>query len=202
MIASRLRSKGGFTLAELLIGVTVSTIILAGLIGATIALQRSYKASEYYSQAAADQVRALDYIVRDTRGAISAVPSGTGDSLTLTLPAYYSAYDAEGNPAIGAVPVPPLVNGYNDTSYGITAGRMTVVYSVISGKLIRQVKVGAAAAAQSVIATDIDNFDFDFTAIDSTVTAKISFSPRFRSVAAATDLKTTRSAVIYMRNNK
>lgn len=183
-------------------GISVSALMLAGLITGTIALQRSYKASEYYAAASADQVRALDYIARDTRGALTAVPSATGNSLTLTLPAYYSAYDTQGNPTTTAVPVAPTISANSDTSYGTTAGAITVVYSVSGRSLIRQVKVGPAAATQSVIASDVDNFDFDFTAIDSTITAKISFSPRFRGIAASTDLKTTRSAVVYMRNHK
>lgn len=195
-------SHRAFTLPELLIGIGVSTLMLAGLITTTVALQKSYKASEYYAEATADQVRALDYITRDTRGALTAVPSANGDSLTLTLPAYYSAYDAEGNPASGATPVTPTISVNNDASYGAIAQQLTVVYSVTNGNLMRQVKVGAAAASQSVIASDIDNFDFDFSSQDSTITVKLSFSPRFRTIATSTDLRTTRSAVIYMRNNK
>jgi len=194
-------SKKGFTLMELLMGISVSSMMLAGLLAGTVALQRSYKGSEYYAAASADQVRALDYIVRDTRGALTAVPSADGNSLTLTLPAFYSAYDAQGNPTKVAALNPPTISANNLTSYGTAAQALTIVYLVSNRSLIRQVKVGAAAARQSVIATDVDNFDFDFTAVDSTVTAKVSFSPRFRNVATTTDLRTTRSAVIYMRNH-
>ena len=202
MKATGVFSNKGFTLPELLIGAAVSTMMLTGLITATIALQRSYKASEYYAEATADQVRALDYITRDTRGALTATVSPDGNSLTLTLPAYYTAYDAEGNPASGATTVVPTISPNNDTNYGTTAQQLTVLYTVSSGKLIRQVQVGTAAASQSVIASDIDNFDFDFSSQDSTITVKLSFSPRFRTIASTTDLRTTRSAVIYMRNNK
>ena len=195
-------SRSAFTLVELLIGMGVSAVMLAGLLTSTLSLQRSYKASEYYSAATADQVRALDYIVRDTRGATTAVASATGDSLTLTLPAFYTAYDAQGNPATGAVPREPVFSTTTAATYGTAAEQLTIVYSVSSGKLIRQVKVGTAAATESIIASDVDNFDFDFAALDSTITASLSFSPRFRGIANVTDLKTKRSAAIYMRNHK
>ncbi|HEX8373092.1 MAG TPA: hypothetical protein VF585_09950 [Chthoniobacterales bacterium] len=192
----RFRSSAGFTMTELMMGLAVSTMMLSGLITSSVALQRSYKATEYYAAASADQVRALDYIARDARCALSVTYSS--EVLTLKVPAFYSAYDDEGNPASDATPV-DLSFTNSDVTYGAATEEHEITYSVNNGALIRKVKFGTQEA-HSVIASEVDNFDFNFEASASTVTAQLSFSPRFKGMATSTDLKTTRSATIYMRN--
>lgn len=193
-------AREAFTLVEVMVGSAVSITILGALLTGTIALQRSYQASEYYAEASGDQVRALDYIVRDTRGALTVQVSTDLKTLTLTLPAYYSSYDAQGNP--NGAPVTPTISN-NVVTYGNSATPITIAYFVSGNSLIRQVTIGSTnTTSQSVIANNVDNFAFTFGAVDSTITASISFSPRFRGVADTTDTRTTRSATIYMRNHK
>ena len=191
--------RSAFSLAEVLIGTVVTTAVLTGLITGTVALTKSYKASEYYMEATNDQVRALDYIVRDTRGALTAVVSTDGNTLTLTVPAFYSSYDAQGNPN-GAPVSPTVVNKV--ASYGDATKPNTIQYYVSGSSLIRKFVVGATnASSTSVIGDNVDNFDFTFSSLDSTITTSLSFSPRFRGIGTATDLQTTRSAVVYLRNH-
>ncbi|HEX8372004.1 MAG TPA: hypothetical protein VF585_04440 [Chthoniobacterales bacterium] len=193
-------------MTELMMGLGVSTMMLAGLISASVTLQRSYKASEYYASASSDQVRALDYIVRDARCALSAAYNAADDSLTLRVPALYQpkvpglpAYDTEGNPTSNAEPRVPIIYGDDVADYGTLAEQLVIVYKVVDRSLLRTV-TSPGGSNSSVIATDVDFFDFDFVTDGSIVTAKLSFSPRFRGIGTSTDLKTTRSAVIYMRN--
>ena len=191
--------RSGFSLAELLIGMVVTTTLLTALISGTVALTKSYNASQYYIEATNDQVRALDYIVRDARGALTATISTGGTTLTLTVPAYYASYDAQGNPSGNPVS-PSIVNKV--ASYGDPTKPNTIQYYVSGTSLIRQYTVGATNfSSTSVIGDNVDNFVFTFSRVDSTITTSLSFSPRFRGIGSTTDLQTTRSATVYMRNH-
>lgn len=195
-----LRLNAGFTLVEMLISAGVTSVILAMLGIGLVTLPRSYQASEYFSTALNDQTRALDYIVRDTRGALTAQVSADQKTLTLTLPDFYTAYDAQGNP--NGAPVAPTVSTAS-TTYSDPTKPITVTYLVNGGRLLRQISIPRTGTnSQSVIAMNVDNFGFSFGTVDSTVTASISFSPRFRGIASQADQGTTRSAAIYMRNHQ
>lgn len=99
--------QGGFTIAEMLIAMAGSSIIIGALLFSSVGLQKAFRASEVFAAAQADQRRLLDYLTRDLRRAvgISQVTSinGTGGTkvgtapvsienetgLLLTLPGYY-----------------------------------------------------------------------------------------------------------------
>jgi type II secretory pathway pseudopilin PulG len=100
------RSRG-FTLAEMMISMAGSAIIIGALMFTSVGLQRAFRASEVYAAAQADQRRLLDYLTRDLRRAvaIATVTSVNGSApvkvgtdpvivqeetgLLLTLPGYY-----------------------------------------------------------------------------------------------------------------
>ncbi len=192
-------SRDAFTLLEILISAALTSAIFAALLTASVTLQRSYQASSYYSAALTDQVRALDYIVRDARGALTVAVTSGSNILTMTLPDFYTAYDAQGNPA--GAPYPPTISN-NAVTYANAARPRTIRYFVSGGSLIREITITKTnTTSQAIIATGVDNFDFDFGILDSTVTASLTFSPRFRGISNSTDQSTTRSATIYMRNH-
>ena len=130
MNISKKRNRFGFTLVEMLMSASCGTFILAGVIAASVSLQRSFAAMQSYSTIEGDQLRVLDYIAMDCRRAISAtvgtvtVNNGTTDitenQLVLTVPAYYSAMDSTATPN-----TPTLVNGA--VSYG---GTVTIKYYI------------------------------------------------------------------------
>ncbi|MDB6152159.1 MAG: hypothetical protein JWL90_612, partial [Chthoniobacteraceae bacterium] len=183
-----------------LIATGVSSTIAAALLTGVCTLQRSFQASEYYAAALNDQTRALDYIVRDSRGALSVQVSADANTLTITLPDYYSSYDAQGNP--NGMPVTPLL-GTNTAIYNDPGKPVMISYFAEGRSLMRQVTIGrTGSTSKAVIASDVDNFTFTFGAIDSTVTASLTFSPRFQGISPVTDQRTKRTAVIYMRNHK
>jgi len=102
-------AHGAFTLAEMLISMTGTTIVLGALLLSSMQLQRSLHSSELYAIKQAAQRRLLDSLGRDLRrsigvattttiGGSGGVPlSGTGatiengTSLVLTLPGYYQS---------------------------------------------------------------------------------------------------------------
>jgi type II secretory pathway pseudopilin PulG len=99
----------GFTLAEMLISMAGSAIIIGALLFSSIGLQRAFRSSELYAAAQADQRRLLDYLTRDLRRAVgiatSTTVNGSGatkvgtepvtvegeKNLLLSLPGYYKS---------------------------------------------------------------------------------------------------------------
>ncbi|MES2569239.1 MAG: prepilin-type N-terminal cleavage/methylation domain-containing protein [Verrucomicrobiota bacterium] len=192
--------KAGYTLVELMIGMAVTSGIFAALMSGVVCLQRSYQAAIYYAEALSDQTRALDYIVRDARGALNVSISEDQKVLTLTLADYYTSYDEQGN-ATGSVRAPVITN--NVVTHANPSKPRTIRYFVSNRSLVREVFIAnTETTGRTVIANDVDNFEFTFGVLDSTVTANLTFSPRFKGISQITDQNTKRSAHIYMRNHK
>lgn len=107
--------NSGFTLAEAMVAMAGTVIIVAALMLGAIGVQKSLRASELYAASQADQRRLLDYLSRDMRRAVgiakTANLSGTGavkmgaepltvegsTALVLKLPGYYQN-DSPGAP--------------------------------------------------------------------------------------------------------
>lgn len=107
------RRSSGFTIAEMMISMAGSAIIIGALMFASVGLQRAFRASEVYAAAQADQRRLLDYLTRDLRRAVAiatvtsingSAPTKVGTApvtlqdetgLFLTLPGYYKGNTPE-----------------------------------------------------------------------------------------------------------
>lgn len=99
----------GFTLAEMIIAMAGTTIIVGALLFSSVELQRSLHTSESYASNQSDQRRLLDCLSRDMRRSIGVATTATlngsdsarlanatatieGDTaLLLTLPGYYQS---------------------------------------------------------------------------------------------------------------
>jgi Tfp pilus assembly protein PilW len=174
--------RSAFTLVEVMMSLSCGSLLLAAVITAGVALQRSFAAVEGYSIAEGDQLRVLDYIAMDCRRALSA--SVANNVLTLTVPLYY-------DPCNQNAPVSPtLSNG--SLSYKLGAGSdcpnvtitsVTIKYSQ-SGKnftreIISQNSDGTANDTTTVIAKNVSTFTVSPQDLTSAVTCSITFSPSF-----------------------
>ena len=170
-ICSSSRSKG-FTLIEALMAVACGSMILAAVLAAGTALQRSFMAVEGYSIAEGDQLRVSDYIALDCRRAISAVVAN--NVLTLTLPNYY---DNSGTP------ITPSFDANGNIQYGTNP--VFVSYYAQGTDFVPQVAPSAigSTANTTIIASNIDSFTVLPQDITSSVTCTITFAPRFRYLA-------------------
>ena len=72
------RAQRAFTLAEMMISMVGSSVIIGALLYSSMQLQRSLHAGEAYAGLQADQHRLLDYVTRDLRRAI-----GIGSTQTI-----------------------------------------------------------------------------------------------------------------------
>jgi len=158
----------GLTLAEITMSLTCGGIILAAVITAGVALQRSFAAVEGYSIAEGDQLRIQDYIAMDCRRAVSATVNSTTNTLTLTVPNYY---DASGNPQN------PTYSSTYGIQYGSTGGTTTIKYYRSGSNFTREV-----AGVAKPIATNVSTFTVTAQDLTSSVTCSITFAPRFTNL--------------------
>ena len=160
----------GFTLLESLMALGCGSLILAAVLAAGTALQRSFMAVEGYSMAEGDQLRVSDYIALDCRRAITA--SVVGTTLTLTLPNYY---DNTGNP------ITPTFDGTGKIQYG--TGSVTIRYYTSGTNFMREVTpAGGGTATTKVVASNVDSFTVTPQDLTSSVSCTITFAPRFTSL--------------------
>ncbi|MEO5717912.1 MAG: hypothetical protein ABIR29_05000 [Chthoniobacterales bacterium] len=154
----------GFTLVEQMVSLTCGLIVLAAVLTAGIALQRSFAAVEGYSMAEGDQLRVQDYIALDCRRAVNGAVAN--NTLTLSIPTYY---DASNNP------VDPTHPTGGSIQYG--AGTIPVSYYQSGTRFIRQVN-----GVENAIATNVGSFTVTPQDLTSSVTCSITFAPRFTTL--------------------
>jgi Tfp pilus assembly protein PilW len=166
----RKKTCAAFTLAEMMMSVGCGSLILAAVVSAGVAMQRSFAAVEGYSLAEGDQLRVLDYIAMDSRRATAA--SVSGNVLSLTLPVYYNAGNSN-------TPYPPTLTS-GALSYG--SGSVTISYQQSGSNFTRSVTVNGGATTTSTIAKNVSTFTVtpvDQGGTNGTVTCSITFSPTF-----------------------
>jgi type II secretory pathway pseudopilin PulG len=164
-------SNKAFTLIESLMAMACASFILAAVITAGTALQRSFMAVQGYSIAEGDQLRVADYLALDCRRALSAAVAN--NTLTLTLPQYY---DDSG------VPITPTFDANGNIQYG--SGTVTVRYYMQGTVFIREVTTpGVTSTVNStVIASNLDAFTVSPQDLTSSVSCSITFAPRFKNL--------------------
>ena len=183
-------ARAGFTLTELLIGMAIGSVTLAGVSVASLSLQRSFTAADYQMTAQNDQLRVLDYLSRDLRMASVVTVLNGGTKVTLTLP--------PATPALLNLNLGPLLSSLGVTGGGASPAASpstsTVSYYLEGGQLLRDTN-----NVQTVIADTVD--DLEFTRAGSFVTTSILFTPRFLLTATDGAQASTRASnCVYLRN--
>ncbi len=101
----------GFTLAELLVTVAVTTLMFAAIFTASASLQRSYAAADNYFSSHMQQIRIIDYLARDVKRSFSVTTSTDLTTVTCIMPKYLvetgdtEAVSNSGNIGIRRTPV-------------------------------------------------------------------------------------------------
>jgi hypothetical protein len=128
-------NRHGFTLAEVLIAMTGSIIVIGALLAGSISLQQSFHASESYASSQADERRLIDYLARDLRRAIGLAVEVNGgpdikvsagsaqlaenSTFVVTLPAYYRSNNSGDTNFDESL---PLIASGDRIAYGTVAG--------------------------------------------------------------------------------
>lgn len=218
------RRQAAFTFTELMLSTGVSAILFLAMVDSFTLLNRTYNEAENASAAVSDEERAMDYITRDLRCAYTVAVSGngsttasgtTGSVLTLTLPDYYSSYDAQGNPS-GPPVTPTISTGLNPITYNNASQPITVVYYISGQQLIRQSTIPriSSSPVSLVVSNDLIYLRSGFflpstfgnaSAANETslVTVTLTFAPQFtlRSTYGANAVTgETLTAAVSVRN--
>jgi hypothetical protein len=196
-------TERAFTMAEMLISMCGSTIIVGALLLSSIALQRSLHSSELYASNQADQRRLLDCLSRDLRRSIGVATATTvggsggvklsagtatiegSTSLVLTLPGYYQS-NTPGNSTYDQ-PM-DIVAADNYIDYGVGNHHAPGVSVIIRKEYLQSEGcvcfVRIEGEAQSIMVRDADNMHLTVTMAPDgrSATAAVTFlSPRHNS---------------------
>src|SRR2546423_9042747 len=137
--------QAGFTLGEMMISISLSSIVLAAAITSGVSLQKSFAAIDNYFTTHMQQIRIIDYLSRDVKRGLIVTTSVDLQSVTMNLPNYIiQAGDPEAvaNPAtVGTPRTPTITYSSSGLQVNYTSMPTTVVYSV-SGLAILRVENG------------------------------------------------------------
>jgi hypothetical protein len=192
-----------FTMVEVMIAAALSAGLLVAILAGSVALQRSFKATNDYSIARGNQQRVMDYITRDIRGAHTVTVSADNQTLSVTIPDHYSAYDAQGNP-IGNRLDPVIKDG--QAVYGDPTKPVKVSYFVSDGSMVRQQWWwigGVEKTGRLVVARDVEDFESNFVDLRSVVTFNVTFAPKYSAARRTANTRregTRTSASVSVRN--
>jgi prepilin-type N-terminal cleavage/methylation domain-containing protein len=196
----------GFTLSELLVTMTLSSVVLAAAVTCGISLQKSFNATDNYLATHIQQVRIIDYLNRDVKRGLVVTTSVDLQSVTMTLPNYLiQSGDSEAlaNPSLVNTPRTPAISytsGGWQVNYG--ASSTNVVYSINGSSIVRiengMVTTIASSTDQLVPATT----DVELTNTEYASTS-VTFMPVFNLAGNPADRTgTTLYATAYLRNKR
>src|ERR1044071_6777284 len=80
--------QAGFTLGEMMISISLSSIVLAAAITSGVSLQKSFGAIDNYFTSHMQQIRIIDYLSRDVKRGLIVTTSVDLQSVTMNLPNY------------------------------------------------------------------------------------------------------------------
>src|SRR6266403_1775017 len=200
------QSIAGFTLCEMLVSVSLSSIVLAAAITSGVSLQKSFSAVDNYFTTHMQQIRIIDYLNRDVKRGLIVTTSVDLQSVTMSLPNYIIQSgdpEAIANPSLIGTPRTPTVS-YNSSGWQVnySPSTTTVVYS-INGTSITRTENGVV----TTIASSTDQLVPTTTDVELANTeyanTSITFMPIFASAGnVAERTGTSIYSTAYLRNRR
>jgi prepilin-type N-terminal cleavage/methylation domain-containing protein len=196
----------GFTLSEMLVSVSLSSIVLAAAITCGVSLQKSFNAVDNYFGTHMQQIRIIDYLNRDVKRGLVVKTSVDLQTVTVTVPNYIIQSgdpEAIANPSLVGTPRTPTVSpssGGLQVNYGPSTS--TVVYSISGSSILRTENGVVTTIASSTDQLVPQSTDVELTNTEY-MTSSVTFMPIFTSggsVAARTG--TNICATAYLRNKR
>jgi prepilin-type N-terminal cleavage/methylation domain-containing protein len=196
----------GFTLGEMLVSLSISSIVLAAAVSSGIALQKSFNAVDNYFTTHMQQIRIIDYLNRDVKRGLIVTTSVDLQRVTVAVPNYIiQAGDPEGlnNPSLIGTPRTPTVNYISSgLQVNYTATPTTVVYSISGNSILRTengVVTTIASSTDQLVprATDVELANTEYAS------TSVSFMPIFISAGSVAERSgTTLYSTAYLRNKR
>jgi prepilin-type N-terminal cleavage/methylation domain-containing protein len=196
----------GFTLYELLIAMSISSVVVGAAMTSGIALQKSFKAVDSYFGTHMQQIRIIDYLSRDVKRGLIVTTSVSPQSVTVTIPNYLIKSgdpEAIANPSlVGTARTPTITYTASglQANYGSTTS--TVVYSVNGNSIVRienGVVTTIASSTDQLVptTTDVELANTEYTK------SSVTFMPIFTSSGSqAQRTGTSLYNTSYLRNKR
>jgi prepilin-type N-terminal cleavage/methylation domain-containing protein len=110
--------RRGFTLIEMLLALSVGSLMLAAVVAASVCLQKSFSAVDEFFTSHLQQVRIIDFLTRDVKRAYIVTSSTNPQTVTCILPNYL--IDNGSNQPTRATPTLSLVGNKIVANYQAT----------------------------------------------------------------------------------
>src|SRR5436305_12577321 len=135
------QKTSGYSRSELLVTISLSSIILGAAITCGISLRQSFNATDNYLATHIQQVRIIDYLNRDVKRGLVVTTSVDLQSVTMTVPSYLiqaSDSEAVANPSPANAPrTPAIAYGTSGWQVNYGAAPTSVVYSINGNSIVR-----------------------------------------------------------------
>lgn len=200
------QSIAGFTLSEMLVSLSLSSIILAAAITSGVTLQKSFAAVDNYFSTQMQQVRIIDYLNRDVKRGLIVTTSVDLQSVTMNLPNYIiqtGDSEAIANPSLVGTPRTPTV-AYTSSGWQVnySPSTTTVVYSISGSSILRTENGVVTTIASSTDQLVPQSTDVELANTECANTS-VTFLPIFTSGnAVASRTGTSMYATAYLRNKR
>jgi prepilin-type N-terminal cleavage/methylation domain-containing protein len=200
------QSIAGFTLSEMLVSLSLSSIVLAAAITSGVTLQKSFAAVDNYFSTQMQQVRIIDYLNRDVKRGLIVTTSVDLQSVTMNLPNYViqtGDSEAVANPSLVGTPRTPTV-AYTSSGWQVnySPSTTTVVYSISGSSILRTENGVVTTIASSTDQLVPQSTDVELANTECANTS-VTFLPIFTSGnAVASRTGTSMYATAYLRNKR
>jgi Tfp pilus assembly protein PilW len=208
MKLSPTHKQSGFTLSEMLIAVSLGIAILAAIITASLAMQKSFNAVDNYFATHMQQIRIIDYLNRDAKRAYIVTTSVDLQTVTMTIPKYIiQDGDSDATPStIGMARTPTISSSTGLVNYQVDVSGnpvySTVVYS-ISGNTIQRTEDGQVTLIASSTDQLVDQTTDTELANTEYARTSVTFKPIFISNNTPAERSgTTVFSLAYLRNKR
>jgi prepilin-type N-terminal cleavage/methylation domain-containing protein len=196
----------GFTLSEMLVSLSLSSIVLTAAITSGISLQKSFSAVDNYFSTQMQQIRIIDYLNRDVKRGLIVTTSVDLQSVTMNLPNYIiqtGDSEAVANPSLVGTPRTPTI-AYTSSGWQVnySPSTTTVVYSISGSSILRTENGVVTTIASSTDQLVPKSTDVELANTECANTS-VTFLPIFTSgdtVASRTG--TSMYATAYLRNKR
>ena len=196
----------GFTLSETMVGLSLSSIVLAAAVTSGIALQKSFNAVDNYFTTHMQQIRIIDYLNRDVKRGLIVTTSVDLQTVTVTVPNYIiksGDTEALANPSLVGTPRTPTIN-YTPSGFQVNYGAATstVVYSISGTSILRTENGTVTTIASSTDQLVPQSTDVELANTECANTS-VTFMPIFASAGSVAERTgTSIYATAYLRNKR
>jgi prepilin-type N-terminal cleavage/methylation domain-containing protein len=201
-----LRNRLAFSLTEVMVTLSISSVALGAILTSSTSLQKSFNAIDTYFATHMQQIRIVDYLSRDVKRGLIVTTSADLQTVTIAVPNYIiQAGDPEGvaNPALIGTPRTPTV-AYTPSGMQVNYGTTTsnVVYSINGTSILRTENGAVTTIASSTDQLVPQTTDVELANTEYAKTS-ITFQPIFTSGgSAASRSGTTVYSTAYLRNKR